>query len=150
MAVRVEAPDGVGTAHLWATDAESRASIQQPGGNWYHNCTVQAASQFDCDPSAYNFQTWVHSPYMMDGTTAFALVHMEYHGWQCGKQANCSDYTGGDCANEAIQLWRSDNGGWDWVPADPGRKGAPANLVAVSPYTYDYAMRHFNNSELGA
>jgi hypothetical protein len=52
---------------------------------------------------SYNFQTWLHSPYMIDGTTAVALVHMEYHGWQC-PNANCSSSRGGDCANLAIQV----------------------------------------------
>lgn len=67
--------------HLWATDAESRQSTRNasnPGAAFFHNCSVHAPSQFDCHTSSYNFQTWLHSPYMMkDGVNAFALVHME-------------------------------------------------------------------------
>lgn len=86
---------------------------------------------------------------MLDNSTAVAVVHMEYHGWQCGAAANCSDTSGGNCANEALQLWRSDNGGWDWVPADAARAGPPANLIAVSPYTFEHARDVFNHSEMG-
>ena len=75
-----------GVAHLWSSDAESRQSLRLANVTsdpFFHNCSVHAASQLDCRPPSYNFQTWLHSPYMMpDGDTAFALVHMEYHGWQ--------------------------------------------------------------------
>ena len=52
---------------------------------------------------------------------------------------------------EAIQLWRSDNGGWDWEPAGPGGSIAkpPSNLVVVSPYRYLESMASWNHSELG-
>ena len=65
-------------AHLWATDAESRASILAPNSSsWYHNCSVQAPSSLNCSFQAYDFQRWIHSPYMVDGKNAIALVHME-------------------------------------------------------------------------
>lgn len=71
-----------GVAHLWSTDAQSRQSTRlaaSPAAPFFHNCSVQAPSQFNCLPPAYNFQTWLHSPYMLaDGINAFALVHMEY------------------------------------------------------------------------
>jgi hypothetical protein len=54
---------------------------------------------------------------------------------------------GGDCANEAIQLWGTRDGGASWARAGAG--GAPASLVAVSPYTYEHARDAFNESELG-
>jgi len=113
---------------------------------------VHAPSQFDCYTSSYNFQTWIHSPYMMrDGVTAFSLVHMEYHGWQCAGNSSCTHSNGGDCANEAIQLWTSSNGGWDWQPAAAsGSQGPPGTpLVAVSPYTYEAFKAAFNDSEMG-
>ena len=141
-----------GVAHLWSTDAESRQSTRlaaSPAASFFHNCSVHAPSQFDCLPPAYNFQTWLHSPYMLpDGTNAFALVHMEYHGWQCVGNSSCAHSQGGDCANEAIQLFVSSNGGWDWRPSD-GSDGPPTNLVALSPYTYEYSRDTFNASELG-
>ena len=141
-----------GVAHLWSTDAQSRQSTRaaaSPAAPWHHNCSVHAPSQFDCRTSAFNFQTWLHSPYMLqDGVSAFALVHMEYHGWQCPGNSSCTHSNGGDCANEAIQLFVSSNGGWDWVPSDGGA-GPPSNLVVVSPYTYEYARDNFNASELG-
>jgi hypothetical protein len=140
-----------GVAHLWSSDAESRQATRaadSPGDAFYHNCSVHAPSQFNCITSAYNFQTWLHSPYMMKDGEAFALTHMEYHGWQCAGNSSCTHSTGGDCANEAIQLFVSSNGGWDWVPSD-GSGGPPGNLVALSPYTYEYSRDHFNASELG-
>jgi len=71
---------------------------------------------------------------------------MEYHGWQCAGNSSCGHSEGGDCANEAIQLWVSTNGGWDWSPAPDA---SPSNLVAVSPYTYEYFRDSFNSSEMG-
>ena len=138
--------------HLWSTDAQSRQATRQadaPTDQFYHNCSVHAASQFNCFTNAYNFQTWLHSPYMMnDGINAFALTHMEYHGWSCAGNSSCPNNEGGDCANEAIQLFVSSNGGWDWRPSDESL-GPPSNLIAVSPYTYEYSRDHFNHSELG-
>lgn len=79
--------DGAGVAHLFATDAQSRVSLLDPGASaWRHNCTVQAASAFNCAPSGYNFQTWLHSPYALDNDTVVALTHMEYHGARLGKK----------------------------------------------------------------
>jgi hypothetical protein len=140
-----------GVAHLFATDAESRASLLRPGETeWVHNCTVFAPSQFDCSTSGYNYQTWLHSPYVLpNGLDVVAFVHMEYHGWSCSNVSLCNISTAGDCANEAIQAWRSPDGGWSWEPAGPGGAGAPGNLVVVSPYTYEYARDNFNRSELG-
>ena len=79
------------------------------------------------------------------------LTPRRYHGWQCAAESNCTNSNGGDCAMEAIQLWRSDNGGWDWEPAGPGGSIAkpPSNLVVVSPYRYLESMASWNHSELG-
>jgi hypothetical protein len=143
---------GDGIVHLWATDAESRQATRlasAPGAAFFHNCSVHAPSQFNCFTNSYNFQTWLHSPYMLpDGKNAFALVHQEWHGWQCLGNSSCGNSEGGDCANEAIQLFVSTNGGWDWAPSDGGA-GPPSNLVAMSPYTYEYSRDTFNHSELG-
>jgi hypothetical protein len=140
-----------GVTHLFATDAESRASLLADGATeWVHNCTVFIPSQFNCSTSSYDFQTWLHSPYALpNGLDVAALVHQEYHGWSCANESQCTTSTSGDCANEAILAWRSRDGGWSWEPAGPGGQGAPANLVAVSPYTYEYARDNFNKSELG-
>lgn len=141
-----------GIAHLWATDAESRQALRnasRPGDAFAHNCSVHAASHFDCRTDAYDFQTWMHSPFMLPGgRDAFALVHMEYHGWTCVGNSSCSESYAGNCANEAIQLFSSSNGGWDWMPVNSGG-GPPGNLLVLSPYTYEYSRDHFNESELG-
>lgn len=72
-----------------------------------------------------------------------------YHGWQCVAESNCTNSNGGDCAMEAIQLWRSGNGGWDWEPAGAGGAGPPNNLAVVSPYRYAESMAAWNHSEMG-
>ena len=71
---------------------------------------------------------------------------MEYHGWQCAGNSSCSNSNGGDCAMEAIQLWVSSDGGWSWSPSPAP---VPANLVAVSPYTYERARDDWDHSEIG-
>jgi hypothetical protein len=142
--------DTNGATHFWATDAESRASIAAPSssGALIKNCTVSVPSAFNCDVTQFNFQTWLHSPYLFDdGLTAIAFVHMEYHGWSCANVSKCTNSNGGDCALEAIQQFESIDGGWSWQPS--GGLPAPANLVAVSPYTYEYSRDVFNHSEIG-
>jgi hypothetical protein len=142
--------DANGAIHFWATDAESRASIAAPSssGALIKNCTVAVPSAFNCDVTQFNFQTWLHSPYLFDdGLTAIAFVHMEYHGWSCANVSKCTNSNGGDCALEAIQQFESIDGGWSWQPS--GGLPAPANLVAVSPYTYEFSRDVFNHSEIG-
>jgi hypothetical protein len=142
--------DAARTAHLWATDAESRQSLLVDGSAaWLHNCSVHAPSQFDCRVSGFNFQTWIHSPFIFDdGLEGLSLVHMEYHGWQCAGNSSCVNSNGGDCADEAVQLWQTRDGGWSWSPVG-GSPGIPGNVVAQSPYTYEYSRDHWNHSELG-
>lgn len=74
--------DAAGAARLFSSDAQSRQTVRanasDASGAWVHECTVYAASQFDCRPPSYNFQTWLHSPFILDnGLDGFALVHME-------------------------------------------------------------------------
>ena len=77
------------------------------------------------------------------------LLTLPPHGpSQCAGNSSCTHSNGGDCANEAIQLFVSTNGGYDWAPSDGGA-GPPSNLVVVSPYTYEYSRDTFNASELG-
>ena len=142
-----------GIAHLWSTDANSRQSLRaaaDPGAPFVHNCTVHVASAFDCRPSAFNFQTWLHSPYALGHTpNILALIHMEYHGWQCAGNSSCTNSAGGDCANEAVLLYQSSNGGYSYAPAHGERGSLPGNVLAQAPWTYEHARDAWNRSELG-
>ncbi len=155
--------DARGIAHLWATDAESRQSLRpaaDPGASFVKNCTVHVASAFDCRPSSYDFQTWVHSPFAFpggggggggvdDNDSVLTLVHMEYHGWQCAGNSSCTNSNGGDCANEAILVYQSRDGGASFEPAHGDRGSLPGNVLAMAPWTYEHARDQWNHSELG-
>jgi hypothetical protein len=140
-------------AHLWSTDANSRQSLRpaaDPGASFEKNCTVHVASLFDCRPNNYNFETWLHSPFVMQGgRNVLALIHMEFHGWQCVGNSSCSSSAGGDCANEAILLYQSQDGGYSFKPAHGERGSLPGNVLAMSPFTYEHARDSWNHSEFG-
>jgi len=145
--------DSRGVAHLWASDAEPRQSLRaaaDPAAPFLKNCTVHVASAFDCRPAAYNFQTWVHSPFALaGGANVLAAVHMEYHGWQCQGNSSCANSAGGDCANEAVLLYQSRDGGSSYAPASGARGSLPGNVLAMAPWTYEHARDNWNHSEMG-
>jgi hypothetical protein len=98
-----------------------------------HDCTVLMSSHANPDPSQYDDREWIASPYTTDGSTIYALIHMEYQGWNypgCpfGTQ-NGEDHF--KCWYNAITFGKSTNGGATYT-----HSAAPSHLVASIPDRY--------------
>jgi hypothetical protein len=137
--------DSANQVHLTISSDESVAMV----GSSLNTVAVDCAhtllpSDFNADPSTYDDHEWLHSPYTVDGTKVYALIHDEYHGWE--HPGECSTQgvpprpklftlpVGGynpACWYNAITLATSTDGGYTFTHAAP-----PAHLVASVPYTY--------------
>jgi hypothetical protein len=137
--------DSAGKVHLTISSNASYAMV----GTSLNNVAVDCAhtllpSDFNADPSTYDDQEWVVSPYTADGTNVYALIHDEYHGWEhqgmCDTQGRpprpkllttpVAGYNPG-CWYNAITYATSTDGGYTFTHAVP-----PAHLVASVPYVY--------------
>jgi hypothetical protein len=92
------------------------------------DCRVTLASKDNADPSMYDDRQWVASPYTIDGTTVYALLHNEYQGGQHPGQ--CSTPFP-NCWMNSVTSAVSTDGGMTYAHAAP-----PGHLVATVPYTY--------------
>jgi len=138
--------DAAGQVHLTLSHYLNRQLIGPSLNQLTVNCNITYSSDSNADPSAYDDQEWISSPYTFDGTTVYALVHDEYQGWnhpgQCNSQGHPSrpklttvptgladfDPT---CWYNAVTLATSTNSGMTYTHATP-----PAQLAASVPYTY--------------
>jgi hypothetical protein len=93
-----------------------------------HECGVVLGSDWNPDPAAFDDHEWIAAPYTPDGTTVYALVHDEYHGWEHDQCA--STVYDPKCWFNAITLAVSTDGGKTYVDH------APPRLVAGVPYRY--------------
>jgi hypothetical protein len=92
------------------------------------DCRMTLGSNDNADPSMYDDREWVASPYTLDGTTVYALLHNEYlgsqHPGQCSTQFP-------NCWMNSITLASSTNGGMTYTHV-----AAPNHLVGSVPYVY--------------
>lgn len=102
------------------------------------DCRVTLASNNNADPSMYDDRQWVASPYTLDGTTVYALLHSEYLGGQHPGQ--CSTPFP-DCWMTSLTAGVSSNGGMTYSHSAP-----PSHLVASVPYPYTPDVPSFGYS----
>src|SRR5947208_8451910 len=85
--------DSSNQVHLTISNDNSYAMV----GSSLNTVAVDCAhtllpSDYNADPSTYDDAEWLHSPFTLDGTKVYALVHDEYHGWdhpgQCSSQGH--------------------------------------------------------------
>jgi hypothetical protein len=93
-----------------------------------HECGIVLASDWNPDPATYDDHEWIAAPYTPDGSTVYALVHDEYHGWEHGQCA--STVYDPKCWFNAITLAVSTDAGKTYVDHSPPR------LVEGVPYRY--------------
>jgi hypothetical protein len=127
-----------------------------------HDCSIILGSDFNADPAAYDDHEWIAAPYTSDGTTVYALVHDEYHGWEHG-QCAVTSYDP-SCWYNAITLAVSTNGGASYVDHPPPRLVAsvperyvpgqgpagvftPSNIVRNPRDGYYYALAYVNQRD---
>ena len=81
--------DADGKIQLIASHYISRRMIGDTLNSVKHECALIMNSDYDPEPSKFNYKEWVHSIYTLDGNTIYALVHDEYQGniaynWNAG------------------------------------------------------------------
>ncbi len=106
----------------------NRRFIGSDLNNLIHDCTIIFNAHLNPDPSKYDDHEWLHSVYTLDGTTVYALIHNEYHGYLY--DPNCTmGYNG--CWQNSVTFAQSINGGDSYSHTTP-----PNHLVASIPYQY--------------
>lgn len=126
--------DADGLVNLISTHHTNRRMIGPDLDNITRDCTPIFVSAHDPDAAQHTDNEWIASVYTEDGTTVYALVHDEYHGWEHGV-CTSSDFF--KCWYNTITLLVSHDGGRTFeYPIDP-----PGHLVASLPdqYTQDSA-----------
>jgi len=79
--------DADGNVQLYAVSSVSnRKSIGDNLSDVTHDCRRIFANHDNPDLRLYDDNNWLMSPYTLDGTTIYGLVHMEYHGWEPADQ----------------------------------------------------------------
>jgi hypothetical protein len=120
-----------GQVQLIASHFVSRRFTGADLGHLTHDCSVIFSSDSNPDPAAFDDREWIAATYTTDGTTVYALVHDEYHGWEHpGQCATTSDDRYAKCWYNAITLAVSTDRGRTYVDRPPPR------LVASVPYRY--------------
>jgi hypothetical protein len=122
--------DASGTVHLILSH---HANYQMLGPDLDHvkvDCNEIFGSDQDADPSHFNDEEWIASPYTEDGQTIYALVHDEYQGHTHPGQCPSGDYF--DCLDTSLTVAVSRDGGNTYEDALP----PPADLVATLPSAY--------------
>lgn len=118
-----------GQAHLISAHFVNRQFVGQDLDHLGHPCSVVLESDFNPDPAAFDDYEWIASTYTTDGTTVYALVHDEYHGWEHPGECAATSYTAA-CWYNAITLAVSTDAGQTYVDRTAPR------LVASVPYPY--------------
>jgi hypothetical protein len=95
------------------------------------DCNAVMISGYNADPSLFNDNEWIASPYTEDGQTIYALVHNEYWGQTHPGQCPQQEYF--PCWDNSITLAVSTDGGKTFNDAYT----PPAHLVARLPYPYE-------------
>eukprot|EP00038_Savillea_parva_P012153 m.202629 g.202629 ORF g.202629 m.202629 type:complete len:499 (+) comp21829_c0_seq1:87-1583(+) len=98
-----------------------------------HVCNVVHNSTMNPDPGVYAEFEWIHAVYATDnGTTIYALLHDEFHGYMHPHQCNATPYRTGLCQMFAVTSAVSRDSGRTWTPTRP----PPHHLVAAVPHVY--------------
>jgi hypothetical protein len=72
--------DADGKVQLLASHYVSRRMIGDTLNSVKHECDIIMNSNYDPDPSKFDYKEWINSLYTLDGNTIYALVHNEYQG----------------------------------------------------------------------
>lgn len=121
--------DARGRVQLIASHYVVRRMIGPRLDDLRRDCRILMRSHEDPDPANFDDREWITSLYTADGTTIFALVHMEYQGHRHPGRCPSGEYR--DCWYNAITFALSTDVGDTYRHARP-----PAHLVASAPYPY--------------
>ena len=85
-----------GTIELYLSSNTAHRMIGPDFNSLKVDCNPVFTSDMDRNPADYKWEDWMGSPYTVDGTTVYAIIHEEYHGDQAGSVWQAS----GDFASE--------------------------------------------------
>jgi len=122
--------DADGNVQLISSHIETRRMIGPTLDEVTRDCTVRMASDHNPDPALFDDNQWIAAPYTEDGTTIYALVHQEYHGWE--HSTDCASVDHFQCWYNSITLALSTDGGQSYDEAAT----PPGHLVAALPDRY--------------
>ena len=124
----------IGQVNLIATHHTARRALGARVDTAVPTCNVVMTSTEDPDPSRWDHDNWISSPYTRDGTTVYSLSHMEYRGWKYDTSGTCTtgNPTWAKCWYNVITLLKSTNGGATFSSASP----PPTQFVGGIPYRY--------------
>ena len=74
-----------GKVQLLASHYVSRRMVGDTLNSVKRECAVVMNSDYDPEPSKFNYKEWIGSVYTVDGNTIYALVHNEYQGDIAGR-----------------------------------------------------------------
>lgn len=70
------------------------------------DCDPTLVSNFDFDPSHFNYSEWLGATYTLDGNTIYAIVHNEYHGDLGSQWDSWRDFSAQQRANDwSYNFW---------------------------------------------
>jgi hypothetical protein len=95
------------------------------------DCHKVMTSTHDADPAKFTDSEWIAAPYTEDGTTVYAIVHNEYHGYDHTGQCRVNYYVP-ECWYNNLTLAMSTDGGATYGHA----LAPPAHMVAGFPDPY--------------
>lgn len=122
--------DADGTIRLIATHYVNRAFVGPDLDALRHDCTVIYRGGNQDDPAAYDDRAWLMSPYTLDGSRVFALVHNEYHGHH--RRGLCASGSYRGCWENAVTWAVSTDGGRSFNGPGPERRA-----IAMPPWRYE-------------
>ncbi|NUB17512.1 hypothetical protein GAY28_37970, partial [Azospirillum brasilense] len=114
-----------GSVRLLAAHTRARILSGPSLNELHHACRIVFQSAKRDDPARFDDMGWLTSPYTLDGTTIYGLVHNEYHGHKRRDLCPTGDYMA--CWWNALTLT---------VSHDGGQSFGPARYVAGVPYRF--------------
>ena len=137
--------DAQGRVHLVASGTDNRAMVGPDLDHVKQDCRVIFKGGEQDAPQAYDDRSWLTSPYTLNGTDVFALIHNEFHGQL--RPALCPSRDYAKCWANTVTLAVSHDGGLSFAHATP-----PAQFVAGLPYRYrgdiGHRVGYFNPSNI--
>ncbi len=137
--------DAKGAVHLLVSHIRNRAMVGTDLDHLRQDCrTVYQGGAQDA-PRLYDDRSWIASPYTLDGSAVYALVHNEFHGHLRRDLCPAGIYL--RCWSNSVTAVISHDGGHSFAHAAP-----PYHLVAAPPYRYpgggDHRTGYFNPSNI--
>jgi hypothetical protein len=137
--------DAKGMVHLLASHTSNRAMVGADLDHVRPDCRAVYQGGNQDAPQLYDDRSWIASPYAVDGSTVYALVHNEFHGHL--RPALCPSGVYLRCWSNSLTLVRSEDGGFSFAHAVP-----PRHFVAAPPYRYagdsSHRTGYFNPSNI--